>query len=82
MPKIKRNDVEYYVRGRKKPIAYSTKATSDFLVMISKQHPNMTIAEIRKELADSNKWIPNYEAIAVIDKYLEYESEDYIPVFR
>lgn len=45
MPRYPKNfkSVEYYVRGRKRRIAGSTKATSDFLALVHSEHPAATI---------------------------------------
>ena len=43
------HDVEFYVRTgkRKRPVAGSTKATSDFLAVVHKAHPGYTIRQLR-----------------------------------
>ena len=50
MPKYPKNykDVEYYVPGRKRRIAGSTKATSDFLALVHLDHPDATISQLRE----------------------------------
>lgn len=84
MPKYPKNykDVEYYVKGRKRRIAGSTVATNDFLVLVHEQNPNATIVELRDALTDRSRWLPNPEAIEVLDAYIRAGYGDHIPNWR
>ena len=84
MPKYPRNhvDVEYYVPGRKRRVAGSTKPTSDFLVMIHQQHPTATIRQMYAIIPDRSQWLPNPEAIAVLEAHISAGYGGYIPDWR
>lgn len=58
-----RGDVEWRIPTQKKPIAYSTKATSDLIVVLSKD--GGTISEVRKAITY------DVEAKAVLDEYIK-----------
>lgn len=77
-------DVEYWAhRGkRKRPIAGSTKATSDFLVIVHEEHPCCTIAQLRDLLTDRTQYILEPEAVAVCDAYIKAGEGDVIPRWR
>lgn len=84
MPKYPRNyaDVEYHVPGRKRRVAGSTKAVSDFLVIIHEENPAATIEQIKAIISDRQKYIPNYDAIAVLDAHIQAGYGGYIPNWR
>lgn len=42
MRRKSKGDVEYYVTNRKKPIAYSTVATSDLIVVLAQEYETIT----------------------------------------
>ena len=44
----RKGDVEWYIPGRKTPIAYSTKAASDLIVVLSQD--GATIQEVRDHI--------------------------------
>ena len=69
MPKLPKNfkDVEYYVRGRKRRIAGSTKATSDFLALVHSEHPTATISQLREIITDRTQYILCPEALEVLE---------------
>ena len=77
-----RNDVQYYVPGRKRPVAGSTVATSDFLGMLHEMHPGWTVAQLRAELADRSRWIFNPEANEVLDAHVKAGRGDWVPQWR
>lgn len=79
-----KGDVEFYSpdKKKKKPIAYSTKATSDFLVLVAAMNPGATVKELREILTDKSKWILNPDAVRVCDAYIEKGHGDYIPQWR
>lgn len=54
MPKHPKNykDVEYFIPGRKRRIAGSTRAVSDFLSIIHEDYPTLTIKQIRELISD------------------------------
>lgn len=84
MPKYPRNhkDVEYYVRGRKRRVAGSTKATSDFLAAVHEEHPASTIVELRAIITDRSRYILEPEAVAVLDAHIKAGYGGKIPEWR
>lgn len=84
MPKYPKNhkDVEYYVSGRKKRIAGSTRAVSDFLALIHEENPDMTIRQIKELITDSSRYILNAEAVEVLDAYIEAGYGGCIPSWK
>lgn len=87
MPKRRngyKGDVEFYppVKNRKKPIAYTTKATSDFLVLVASFYPGANVTELRDRLMDKTQWILNPDAVQVCDAYIEKGYGDYVPEWR
>lgn len=76
------SDVEYFVPGRERPVAGSTVATSDFLAVVHDLNPDATVAELRAILTDRSKWLPNPEAIAVLDAHIGAGCGDYVPNWR
>ena len=77
-----RNDVEYYAPKRKRPVAGSTKATSDFLAVVHEQHPTCTIRQLRDLLTDKTRYILEPEAVAVCDAHIKAGYGDVIPHWR
>ncbi len=75
-------DVEYHVPGKKRPVAGSTVATSDFLAVVHDLHPAATIAQLRSILTDRSQWLPNPDAIAVLDAHIKAGCGDYVPNWR
>ncbi len=59
------HDVEWHVPGKKKPIAYSSKATSDLIEALAEENPSATIREIFGKV--------NYdvEAKKVLQQYMD-----------
>mgnify|MGYP001034650619 CR=1 FL=1 len=84
MPKYPKNhkDVEYYAPGRKRRVAGSTKATSDFLAIVHADNPTATISQLRDILADRRRYISAPEALAVMDAHIQAGYGDYIPDWR
>lgn len=84
MPKYPKNhkDVECYVPGRKRRIAGSTQATSDFLVLVHETHPTLTISQLHAVITDRNRYIPNPEAIEVLEAHIKAGYGDGIPNWR
>ena len=75
-------DVRYHVPGKKRPVAGSSKATSDFLAIIHEQNPTATIAQLRAIITDRSLWLPNPEAIAVLDAHIKAGYSDFVPNWR
>lgn len=69
MPKYRknRNDVEYYVFGRKCPVTGSTKAMSDFLAIMHEKYPTATVSQLREIITVKRKSVLFPEAVAVHD---------------
>lgn len=84
MPKYPKNhkDVEYYVPGRKKRIAGSTRATSDFLAIMHQDRPTLTIRQLRELISDRTRYIPDPEAIEVLDAHIKAGHGDHVPDWR
>lgn len=84
MPKYPKNhkDVEYYVPGRKRRIAGSTKATSDFLALVHQDHPDFTIFQLREVITNKTIFIKNTEAVSVLNAYIVAGYGDHIPNWR
>lgn len=64
-------DVSYRVPGRKKALTRSTKATSDFLALVHQQYPNETIAQLRERITNRSYYLPNPEAVQILDKHIK-----------
>lgn len=84
MPKYPKNHtcVEYYVPGRKRRVAGSTKATSDFLAMVHKLNPAATISQLYALITDRSQWLPNPEATAVLEAHISAGYGNHIPDWR
>ena len=79
-----RYDYEFFLhkKKRKTPIFGTTAATSDFLVIVSQNNPEMTISELRELLTDRSKCIPSPEAIVCFDAYIKHGEGDVIPRWK
>lgn len=75
-------DVEYYVPGRKRRVAGSTVATSDFLAIVHQDNPAATISQIREIITDEAKFVLAPEAVAVLDAHIKAGYGDHIPNWR
>lgn len=84
MPKYPKNhkDVEYFVSGRKKRVAGSTKAVSDFLVLVHEENPTLTIRQLRELITDKSRYIENVDAIVVLDAHIKVGFGDTIPSWK
>lgn len=84
MPKYPKNhkDVEYYVPGRKKRIAGSTKSTSDFLAIVHSDYPTFTIKQLRELITDHSRYIFHPEAVEVLDAHIKAGYGDHVPAWR
>lgn len=84
MPKYPKNhkDVEYFVPGRKRRVAGSTKAINDILVMAHETYPTFTILQLREVMSDSRKYIIFPEALEVLDAHIKLGYGDYVPDWR
>ena len=84
MPKYPKNhkDVEYFVSGRKKRVAGSTKAVSDFLVLVHEENPTLTIRQLRELITDKSRYIENVDAIAILDAHIKVGFGDTIPSWK
>lgn len=84
MPRYPKNckDVEYYVPGRKRRIAGSTKATSDFLAIVHEENPTATIAQLREIITDKTRYIRKPEAVTVLAAHIAAGYGDHVPNWR
>lgn len=64
---------------RKRPIAGSTIATNDFLVAVHEEYPDYTINQLRALLTDRTKFLPQPEAVSVLDAYIRIGEGDTVP---
>lgn len=58
-----KGDVQWHIPGRKKPIAYSTKATSDLIAVLAEE--GGTIAEVQRRINFDK------DAKAVLQAYID-----------
>ncbi len=84
MPKYPKNhkDVEYYVPCRKRRVAGSTKATSDFLAIVHETYPTATIAQLREIITDKTRYIRSPEAVEVLAAHIAAGYGDHVPNWR
>ncbi len=84
MPRYPKNfkDVEYFVPGRKRRVAGSTKATSAFLAVAHGENPTATISELREIISDKRRYITNPEAVEVLDAHIRAGYGSHIPDWR
>lgn len=84
MPKYPKNfkDVEYFVPGRKRRVAGSTKATSDFLALVHLDNPGLTISQLLEIITDKTQFILNPEAVAVLDAHIKAGYGNHVPTWR
>lgn len=75
----KHKDVEYYVPGRKRRVAGSTKAVSDFLAIVHNDNPTFTIRELRELITDQSRYIIDQEAVEVLDAHIKAGYGEVIP---
>lgn len=75
-------DVEYYVTGRKKSVAGSTRATGDFLSIVHGDSPALTIRQLRELISDRSRYIFQLEAAEVLEAHIQAGYGDYIPEWR
>lgn len=75
-------DVEYYVSGRKRRVAGSTVATSDFLAMAHNDYPSLTVSQLRELITDESRYILCPEAVSVLDSYIAIGYGDHVPNFE
>ena len=73
---------DYYVPGRKRPVAESTVATGQFLEIVHQDNPTATISQIREIITDKTRYIICPEAVAVLDAHIEAGYGDHIPNWR
>ena len=87
MPKYPKGhkDVVFFAPKSKRgsrPIAGSTTATNDFLVLVHETYPEATISRLKELLTDRSKFILNPEAVAVLDAYITRGYGDFVPEWR
>lgn len=75
-------DVQYFVHGRKRQVAGSTKATSDFLAAVHQMNPTATISQLYGIITDRSQWLPDPEAIAVLEAHISAGYGENIPNWR
>ena len=60
-----RGDVEWFIPGRKTPIAFSTRATSDLIAVLALEDESATISEIQSRINFDQ------DAKAVLQAYID-----------
>lgn len=75
-------DVEYYVPGRKRRVAGSTAATSQFLAIVHEENPTATVAELLSIITDRSQYLRNPEAVAVLEAHTAAGYGNYVPAWR
>ena len=73
---------EYYDTRGSRPITYSTVATMNFLALLHIEYPELTIRQLRDLITDKREYIPNPEAVAVLDAHIKKGHGDEIPAWR
>jgi hypothetical protein len=73
--KKNKGDVYWFIRGKKNPIAYSTQAVSNAIVLYSKMVDIPTPNNILKYFED-NELIGLYDEITILQKYVELGNGD------
>lgn len=78
-----KGDVSWYRHNKKykRPIAYSTVATEEFLIMIHEMYPDEDILSLWARLCDKKQWIYNPEEVAVLESYIEKNEGNVVPNF-
>lgn len=84
MPKRRRYSLgtDYYVPGRKRPVAESTVAAGYFLEIVHQDNPTATISQLREIITDKTRFITDPEAVAVLDAHIKAGYGDHIPNWR
>lgn len=77
----KKLGAEFYVPTRKRPVAQSTIATRNFLVIIHSDYPNRTISQLRELITNPDEYIPAPEAVDVLDAHIKAGCGDLIPTW-
>ena len=74
-------DAHYYASSgkRKRPIAGSSIVTMNFLVCLHEMYPDDTINQLRALLMDRTQFLPQPEAVAVLDAYIKIGEGDTVP---
>lgn len=75
-------DVEYLVPGRKRRVAGSTRATSDFLAIVHEENPTATISQLHALITDKTRFLRNPEAVQVLEDHIAAGYGDHIPNWR
>jgi hypothetical protein len=73
-------DVAWYSKKYKRPIAYSTVATSDFISLINQ--PNKTAKELYNYLTNENLVIRDNEAISIMKAFMNKGLDDEIIIIK
>jgi len=66
MSRNKRDDVEWYIDKRKTPIARSTQAVSDYVVMLTEEFGGTV-----NDLLNQTKFIWDYDARSILQEYVK-----------
>lgn len=63
-------------------MAGSTKATSDFLVLVHQDHPTATISQLREIITDRTQYVFFPEALEVLEAHIKAGHGNRIPNWR
>lgn len=69
----------YYIPGRSQAVTWSTKATSEFLALAHRRHPEATISRLREILTSEDNVPIHGAAVAVLNAYIRGGYSEYIP---
>lgn len=77
-----KGDVQYCAGKRKRPIAYSTEATLDYLILVQSILPDSTVYERIDFIQNKRNIVFDKEAYEVLLAYVTYGFGNTKPIFR
>lgn len=77
-----KGDSTFYAPGKKKPIAYTTNATENFMIWLHETYPDATIGQLKELLNDRTKFTILPEENKILDAYIKAGFADHIPNWR
>lgn len=77
-----KGDVQYYAGKRKRPIAYSTETTLDYLILVQSILPDSTVYERIDFIQNKRNIVFDKEAYEVLLAYATYGFGNTKPIFR
>lgn len=77
-----KGDIQYYAGKRKRPIAYSTEATLNYLILVQSILPDSTVYERIDFIQNKRNIVFDKEAYEVLLAYVTYGFGNTKPIFR